>query len=474
MSFQSVHAIAITTTVALACGDVTEARHLSQQGRQVLDSDLGSLMAAYVDIGEAVVALADGDEDLAARVFRTVLDRVPLGQWPPRQFMHVLSPLYILCPETRSTLDELRLGSSLTEVISASRALVQYREAGSRSLLEELNWKKLGIFRANVSLPHLVEMALGAGVQLDSELFEAGQQLVPPRRVVNNLAKSDGPVAPLAKSALGQIQGGPDFELRLCVLGPMRLDRDGEAVESDDWVRRERVRTLCGYLVHHPDASRREIAAALWPDLSEEKAQSNLRVNLRLLLQVFEPDRPSGASSWFVQTEGSKLSLRRDRIEIDVVEFDQLIDQARLADERGIPGQALELYGRAADLFGGDYLESRSHDSWAEFERIRLRSGASLACARVAELLLAKGEPEASMRYASKALSNEPLLERAHRCRIRAFLGLEDRGAAREAAKILHGALSDAGLSPEPTSVALLTSLGLWTEMESGRQDRVR
>ncbi len=461
MSFQSLHAIAMSSTVALACGDLSEAKSLARDGRRILDSDLGILMAAYLDVGDAVIALAEGEEETAGQMLREVLDRIPLGQWPPRPYMHVLSPLYVLCPETRPLLDSLKFGPSLAQVISASQALVQFRESGNRLPLQGLNWRQIGVLRANIAVPHLVEMALGAGIELDSDRYEPAQRLTPPRQLLAGLTKSGLPVAQMAKSALSSIQESPKYRLRLCVLGAMRLYRDGDPIESEDWVRRERVRTLCGYLVHHPSVSRREIAAALWPDRSEDKAQSNLRVNLRHLLSVFEPDRPSGGAPWFMDAEGPTLNLRRDRIVIDVVEFDDLISEARRSDERGIPGQALELYREAADLFGGDYLEARSHDAWAEFERIRLRSAAALACARVAELLLAKGEPEASMQYASKALSNEPLLERAHRCRVRAFLGLEDRGAAREAGRILRDSLGDAGLAPEPDSLALLASLGL-------------
>ncbi len=470
ISHQSIQVLGVTTGVALATGDLEEGRRLAFKNRQLLDPDLGPLVGAYVDIGEAAVCLAEGDEEAATLILTDLLQRVPLGKWPPRPYLHFLSPLYILIPQARPLLDSMVMGPAMSEVINASRALVHYRESGNRSEFDEIDWRRIGALRSNLSFPHLVEIALAAKIDLDSDHVDVDHQVAVPRRVLNLLAKSDRPVASLAKDALSDLPGGPEFRLDLSVLGPMELRRDGELVEDENWLRRERVRMLCGYLVHHPNASRRDVCAALWPDLEETKALSNLRVNLRLFLQVLEPDRPTGVPSWFLDTEGPVLSLRPDRLGIDVVEFDQLVDDARAADARGIPGEALELYRRAADLFRGDYLDGRVFDHWAEFERIRIRSAAALACARVAELLLAKGEPETSMRYASRALLNEPLLERAHRCRIRAFLGMEDRGAAREAAGLLLSSLGEAGLAPEPDSIAILSSLGLASGNEPSRR----
>ncbi len=469
ISHQSIQVLGVTTGVALATGDLEEGRRLAFKSRQLLDPDLGPLVGAYVDIGEAAVSLAEGDEEAATRILTGLLQRIPLGKWPPRPYLHFLSPLYILIPETRPLLDSMVMGPAMSEVINATRALVRYRESGDGSEFDEIDWRRVGALRSNLSFPHLVEIALAAKIDLDSDHIDTDHRVAVPRRVLNLLAKSDRPISSLAKTALGNLPGGPDFKLDLLVLGPMELRRDGELVENDNWLRRERVRMLCGYLVHHPNASRRDVCAALWPDLDETKALSNLRVNLRLFLQVLEPDRPTGVPSWFLDSEGPALNLRPDRLGIDVVEFDQLVDDARSADDRGIPGEALELYRRAADLFRGDYLDGRVFDHWAEFERIRIRSGAALASARVAELLLPRGERETSMRYASRALLNEPLLERAHRCRIRAFLGMEDRGAAREAAGLLLSSLDEAGLAPEPDSIAILSSLGLATGSDASR-----
>lgn len=465
-SYLHTQVLAVTTLAALATGDIELGRRLAEQTRQMTDDELGEKIGAYVEICEASVLIEEGDEDAALAMYADLLERLPLGKWPPRAYLTVLSQLYVLVPGCREMLDALRVGPALSEVLNASRALVEFRQDGHRNALDVIDWRRIGTLRANMSLSHLAEVALGAGVDLDSEFVEESMRFRVPHQVFNNLAKSGRPVAPLAKAALGALSGGPTFTLHLKVLGVMTLERDGVVVEDENWTRRERVRMLCGYLVHHPRSSRRDVAAALWPDLSEDKAYSNLRVNLRLLLQVLEPDRPTGGPSWFVETDGSILDLHRHRLSIDAVQFDELVDEARRADTRGVPGQALALYTEAVGLYQGDYLEDRSLDHWVEFDRIRLRSAAALASARIAELLLAKGEPEDSMAYATRALRTEPLLERAHRCRMRAFLGLENRGAAREAGQLLLSTLAEVGLVADSDSVAMLSSLGLLRESD--------
>lgn len=243
----------------------------------------------------------------------------------------------------------------------------------------------------------------------------------------------------------------------------MSISRDDLAVEDADWMRREKVRLLLAYLVQHPVIRRRELAAALWPALEIEKALANVRTNLRLLLRVLHPGRPAGTDSWFIETDGAVIVFRRDRFVIDADEFDASITQAQQAESRGVPGEALVCYQEALEHYGGSYLEESYQDVSAEFERIRLQSVAALAAVRVAELLLAKGEPEDSIRFATLALDYEPLLERAHRSRIRALLALEDRHAARSAAKLLLSALAEAEMELEPDSHKVLAGLGLET-----------
>ncbi len=163
----------------------------------------------------------------------------------------------------------------------------------------------------------------------------------------------------------------------------------------------------------------------------------------------------------YLSVDNAWLGLRRSTVRIDATQFERGIEEARLIESQGVPSIALKEYQAALALYNGDYLTEFANAEWAEFDRIRLRSLAAQASARVAELLLARGEPEASAVAADRAVTLESLYERAHRARVRALLGQEDRAAARHALQITLRTLAEANLTPEPDTLRLAATLGL-------------
>ncbi len=460
MSHQTVLLLGVVALVAIAAGEPERARALIAEANADAP-DFGPRLMGFVRSAEAAILVHEGDESAARAVFEGLVDQVPLGQWPPRVYLHVMAPLYILVPSSRELLSSIRTGPALRLVIEAATALVDFRSTGSTDAAVDLDWSRVSTLRANLWPAHLTELALAAREGGSRDAEQVLEQIVGQRSILEHLVNDGGKVKEAAIAALNALPVGPGFTLRVNVLGQMQILRDGIEIDDNDWQRREKVRLLFAYLVQHPSVSRRDLAAALWPNVDMDKALANVRANLRFLLRALEPDRPTGADSWFIETEGRVITLRRDRFEFDVDDFDRLLEGARKADGRSVPGEALGLYQNAIAMFRSDYLEESFQDPWAEFERIRLRSAAALASTRVAELLLAKGEPEMSISAASWALGCEPLLERAHRGRIRAFLALEDRNAARHAGALLLDAVIDAGMELEYDSVKMLENLGL-------------
>ncbi len=461
LSHQSILLRGVVAIIAVAAGRVDLARAHITHARGLASPVLGPRLLGYLDISEACVALHEGDEEEAARIFDELVEAVPMEGFPPRIYMHTLAPLYILVPSVRPLLDTIDIGPSLRVVLDAAKALVEFRETGTTDAATQVQWSTPELLRANIWPAHLVELALAAregGEAGGEQILEA---IVDQRLILEHLVAADGKVKQAAVDALNSLPIGPGYTLRVRALGQMALYRDGDEVLDPDWHRREKVRLLFAYLLQHPSVSRRDLAAALWPDLEIDKALANVRANLRFLLRAMEPERPTGTDSWFIDTDGRTIDLLLDRIELDVVDFDALVEQGRKADERGVPSETLDCYERAIALYDGDYLEESFQDPWAEFERIRLRSAAALAGARVAELLLARGEPEASIRRATWALGREPLLERAHRARMRALLATDDRNAARRAGLLLMDQLDEINMAPEHDTLTMLSTLGI-------------
>src|SRR4051812_6853951 len=80
---------------------------------------------------------------------------------------------------------------------------------------------------------------------------------------------------------------GAKLQYRALVLGPLRLERDGERIEAGRW--QPRVQTLFLLLVTAPDRQRRrdDLMDLLWPDAEPDTAAGNLRIlvhRLRLTL----------------------------------------------------------------------------------------------------------------------------------------------------------------------------------------------
>lgn len=252
-------------------------------------------------------------------------------------------------------------------------------------------------------------------------------------------------VAAAAKEILASVPLPPVEHRELRVLGPERLEIGGVESEHEDW-RRERVRSLLGYLVVHPDATRDAIMAALWPEANEEAARRSLRSTLNLLLGVLEEGRVGGDAAYFVRADGNRVRLTgRDRLSVDVWRFDSLLDEADRLEADGAPSLALDCLTEAIDLYRGDLLAGVIEGEWLHLERQRLHVRFVGAAVRGAELLLAHGRTDEAITLSTRTIQIEPWSEPAHRSLIAGHLQRGDRAAAHRAMQRCHDMLADLG-----------------------------
>jgi two-component SAPR family response regulator len=195
----------------------------------------------------------------------------------------------------------------------------------------------------------------------------------------------------------------------------------------------------------------------VWPDLAAKPAGANLRVPLASLLELVEPDREP-TNAWFVRTNDGRLQLAVDGVAIDVRAFAAHIEQARNAERSGAPSLALDHFRDALALYRGDFLPDLDEPA-VDQERRRLQALAFNAGCRAAELLLAKGEPEAALQSAIAARRVDPTAERAARTEIRCHLALGSETSAKHVARQLHIDLSGNASTPERETMQLLASL---------------
>jgi DNA-binding SARP family transcriptional activator len=354
----------------------------------------------------------------------------------------------VLVPSTREAWDEMELGPDHHATRAAARAFVAVRGGAPASPREgsaELVIAALGVQWA-------VELAAANG---DLELAECCLRYAaaPARHTLHTLVEAGGPIGAGANQILKRVPVPPAQTVELRLLGPTTLTRAGVEVTDADW-RRERVRTLLAFLVVKGHATRGDASSTLWPDLDPETAAGNLRVTLRYLQRVLEPDREPGTAAWFVRADGDTLRLCTDMLVVDVWEMERHLDGAAEAESDGRPGDALHELECALDAWHGDFL-AESFDDWALLEQDRVRARFLTGAVRAGELLLARGRAERALELGTRAIEAEPWSEAAYRLVASAHLAAGDTASARRVLARCGAMLTDLGVDPEPATAML-------------------
>ena len=269
--------------------------------------------------------------------------------------------MYVLAPEVRERWDANPQPGCFAPLHALARALVELREDGATERLTALGPAARELWRATLPIPWLTELAVGLVATGDAggrELLEELANLARPA-LRRQLDSPHQRLASTARALLHEMPAVPAYRLRLRVLGPLALARDGAAWAPPE-LRRERVRQLLGYLVIHRRTTRQAVTAELWPDLDEVAGARNLRVTLAYLQHVLEPDRDEHDPPYFLRSEGPLLRLVVDpALEVDALLFGELVDHAERLEQQGALSAALTAYAQAADLWAGDYLAGR-------------------------------------------------------------------------------------------------------------------
>ncbi|MBD7917853.1 SARP family transcriptional regulator [Cellulomonas sp. Sa3CUA2] len=160
------------------------------------------------------------------------------------------------------------------------------------------------------------------------------------------------------------------------------------------------------YLALHGATSRKQVAAALWPDQEATRAASDLRT-LLWRLQHVSPD--------FVAVDGSVLELHdRVRVDVDVV--------TAWALESISPG-AVSLVERVVTPRGaGRDLLPGWDEPWLDLHRTRLQMLQAQAYEAVTSRLLAAGRVAEALPFALHVIEQDPLRESAQQLMIEIHL----------------------------------------------------
>ena len=204
--------------------------------------------------------------------------------------------------------------------------------------------------------------------------------------------------------------------LRVSLLGPPRLERDGRPVSFDT---RKATALLAHLALAERPRSREALCELLWPARDLDHARGALRRTLSTL-------RKTVGEEWF-ETAGDSVALvDGPGLELDVSGFRSLAGD----------GASYEDLIAAVELFRGELLEgfsvrdSAEFDAWHVAEAETLRRELSTALRRLSALLAERGEYGRAIPHAERRLELDPLHEPAHRELIRLYAWNGDRAAA--------------------------------------------
>ena len=226
--------------------------------------------------------------------------------------------------------------------------------------------------------------------------------------------------------------------LRVRVLGTMRVDFEGRAVEPPS---SRRAWLLLAYLALNPGPHRRAIVAArFWPDVLDESARQSLRNAVWALRTSLGP------AASVIRASRDEVALDGgDRVWVDALEMGQLLADGRLEE-------ALAL--------GDDELLADFDDPWALDARAAHRDRVTEALEALAAKAERGGDREAAIRLTRREVALDRLDEAAHRRLMTRLAAAGDRSAALSEYELLRERLRrDLGVAPAPVTRELADEL---------------
>jgi DNA-binding SARP family transcriptional activator/tetratricopeptide (TPR) repeat protein len=256
-----------------------------------------------------------------------------------------------------------------------------------------------------------------------------------------------------ASSGQAQDEKGSAVPLRVGVLGPVTVWRDGHEVMAGQ----PRQLAVLGLLASRANrvVSRAELVDAVWGDHAPASVDSGIYTYVAGLRRVLEPDRPRREPDKSRRTPGRVLVssgggylLRLGPGGLDAAQFEDSLGKSRELRASGDLVGAARVVDEALELWRGQPFAGVP-GPFAEAERLRLTELRTTTSLERADLLLAQGDPAAAIPELAALVAEHPLRERA---RGLLMIALYRCGRQAEALHVFHDArerlAEDLGIDP--------------------------
>lgn len=227
-------------------------------------------------------------------------------------------------------------------------------------------------------------------------------------------------------------------QIRLFLLGPLRIERDGKPVS----IRRRKAQLLLAYLTQdRAPHSREKIAALFWGDSTDAQARLSLRVTLAALRQALHPD--------LIVADGATIELHPEmQLWVDTAELERVAHRIQQLPVHGESLAVADALHALESLYRGEFLAGEYED-WILSERERYRSLYVELLLHLTGLFRSAGDYTRAVATAQKVLAQDRANEHAHQHLIVCYATLGDRTSALEQYEIATRALrNDLGVEP--------------------------
>jgi DNA-binding SARP family transcriptional activator len=217
----------------------------------------------------------------------------------------------------------------------------------------------------------------------------------------------------------------------IVTLGRFAVLQAGEPVPLTAWQSRKARDLLKVLVARRGRPITREAAAdAMWPDEDPAPLGNRLSVALSTIRKVLDPSRRHPADFYLV-ADSRTIALRLDHLDVDLIEFVAVADQAIDLMAKGDRDAAAAPLRRARQIYAGDFLEEDLYEDWAVEAREEARSRLLMVLRLLARLSADRGDEESAGQYLGQLLEREPYDEDAWLALIAGQLRLRRHGEAR-------------------------------------------
>lgn len=237
-------------------------------------------------------------------------------------------------------------------------------------------------------------------------------------------------------------QEGPVSDVLVRVLGPVEVEKDGEAVSSRSTSRRRVLALLAANRGNVVTLDQLTDAVGVTP------------AAIRTIVSRLRHDLGDGV----ITTNSIGYSIDPERCDATLAE--RMLDQAREAHGN----EALDLTGVALAWWRGPAFGDFADEPWAEAESARLDEVATAAREARADLLIDVGRPEEAIALLRAHVIDNPLREHPRRSLMTA---LHQSGRTTEALRLYQAfrqTLADVGTEPSPAMTALEHAIASGTQ----------